>query len=117
MLRTNQTNEEQKIWQVLRASRLMNFKFRRQVPIDDFIVDFVCFEQKIIIEIDGGQHLDNRKDLVRDAKLKAQGYRVLRFWNNEVTKNFDGVMEIILQQLQIKTPLPSPLPQGERGNI
>jgi very-short-patch-repair endonuclease len=114
MLRTNQTNEERKVWQALRASRLMNFKFRRQVPIDDFIVDFVCFEQKLIIEIDGGQHLDNKKDLVRDAKLKALGYRVLRFWNNEITKNFDGVMEVILQQLQTKSPLPNPLPQGER---
>jgi very-short-patch-repair endonuclease len=98
MLRTNQTNEKRKVWQALRASRLMNFKFRRQVPIDDFIVDFVCFEQKLIIEIDGGQHLDNKKDLVRDAKLKALGYRVLRFWNNEIIKNFDGVMEMILQQ-------------------
>jgi very-short-patch-repair endonuclease len=64
----------------------MNFKFRRQVPIDDFIVDFVCFEQKLIIEIDGGQHLDNKKDLIRDAKLKALGYRMLRFWNNEIIK-------------------------------
>jgi very-short-patch-repair endonuclease len=86
MLRTNQTNEEQKVWQALRASGLMNFKFRRQVPIDDFIVDFVCFEQKLIIEIDGGQHLDNKKDLIRDAKLKALGYRMLRFWNNEIIK-------------------------------
>jgi len=93
----------------------MNLKFRRQVPIDDFIVDFVCFEQKLIIEIDGGQHLDNKKDLMRDAKLKALGYRVLRFWNNEINKNFDGVMEVILQQLQTKSPLPNPLPQGERG--
>lgn len=86
MLRTNQNNEEQKVWQALRASGLMNFKFRRQVPIDDFIVDFVCFEQKLIIEIDGGQHLDNKKDLIRDAKLKALGYRMLRFWNNEIIK-------------------------------
>jgi very-short-patch-repair endonuclease len=86
MLRTNQNNEEQKVWQALRASGLMNFKFRRQVPIDDFIVDFVCFEQNLIIEIDGGQHLDNKKDLIRDAKLKALGYRMLRFWNNEIIK-------------------------------
>lgn len=117
MLRTNQTDAELKVWQALRASRLMNCKFRRQVPIDDFIVDFVCFEQKLIIEIDGGQHWDSKKDLVRDAKLKALGYQVLRFWNNEITQNFDGVMAIVLQQLQKKSPLPSPLPQGARGNI
>lgn len=95
----------------------MNFKFRRQVPIDDFIVDFVCFEQKLIIEIDGGQHLDNKIDVMRDAKLKALGFRVLRFWNNEVNNNFNGVMEVILQQLQSKTPHPNPLPQGERGHL
>jgi len=117
ILRTNQTYEERKVWQALRASRLMSFKFRRQVPIDDFIVDFVCFEQKLIIEIDGGQHLDNKKDLVRDAKLKAHGYQVLRFWNNQITKNFDGVMAVILHQLQTKSPLPNPLPQGERETL
>jgi very-short-patch-repair endonuclease len=117
MLRSNQTCEEQKLWQILRGSRLMNFKFRRQVPIDDFIVDFICFEQKLIIEIDGGQHFGSEKDVLRDAKLKALGFRVLRFWNNEITSNFDSVMAVILQQLQTKSPLPSPLPQVERGNI
>ncbi len=61
MLRANQTDAELKLWQVLRASRLMGYKFRRQVPIDDFIVDFVCFEQKLIIEIDGGQHFNSIK--------------------------------------------------------
>jgi very-short-patch-repair endonuclease len=135
MLRSNQTYEEQKLWQILRGSRLMNFKFRRQVPIDDFIVDFICFEQKLIIEIDGGQHFGSEKDVLRDAKLKALGFRVLRFWNNEITTNFDSVIAVILQQLQTKSPLPSPLveqlsgqlspqadkspliPQVERGNI
>lgn len=114
VLRTNQTETELKVWQALRASRLMNYKFRRQVPISEYIVDFVCFEKKLMIEIDGGQHLNNKKDLARDEKLKALGFRVLRFWNNEVTENFDGVLAVILQHLQMTTPLPNPLPQGER---
>jgi very-short-patch-repair endonuclease len=114
-LRTNQTDAELKVWQALRASRLMNYKFKRQVPIGDFIVDFVCFEKKLMIEIDGGQHLDSKKDLARDAKLNVQGYQVLRFWNNEIIQNFDGVLSVISQHLQMATPLPNPLPQGERG--
>ena len=113
-LRTNQTDAEMKVWQALRASRLLSYKFRRQVPIGDFIVDFVCFEKKLIVEIDGGQHLDNKSDLVRDAKLKAQDYRVLRFWNNEIIENLDGVLAVILQHLRMNSPLPSPLPQGAR---
>lgn len=113
-LRTNQTDAEVKVWQALRASRLLSYKFRRQVPMGDFIVDFLCFEKKLIIEIDGGQHLDSNSDLMRDAKLKAQGYRVLRFWNNEVIENLDDVLAVILQYLQMSSPLPSPLPQGAR---
>ena len=114
-LRTNQTDAEIKVWQALRAGRLMNYKFKRQVPIADFIVDFVCFEQKLVIEIDGGQHVDSAKDLARDSKLNKLGFRMLRFWNNEIIDNFEGVLMVILQQLQIATPLPNPLPQGERG--
>jgi very-short-patch-repair endonuclease len=113
-LRTNQTDAELRVWQALRATRLFAYKFRRQVPIGDFIVDFVCFEKKLVVEIDGSQHLDNKNDLARDAKLKAQGYRVLRFWNNEITDNLDGVLAVILQHLRMHSPLPIPLPQGER---
>jgi very-short-patch-repair endonuclease len=64
-LRTNQTDAELKIWQILRAGRLMGYKFKRQVPITDFIVDFVCFEQKLVVEIDGGQHAQNSEDVLR----------------------------------------------------
>lgn len=99
LLRSNQTPQELKVWHALRASRLMGFKFRRQVPIDEFIVDFVCFDQKLIIEIDGGQHADCGKDTLRDAKLKALGFEVLRFWNNDITENFDGVIEVIMRRL------------------
>lgn len=92
----------------------MNCKFRRQVPIDDFIVDFICFEQKLIIEIDGGQHLNSKRDLGRDAKLISLGFEVLRFWNNEVMQNFDGVLAVIVTNLQ-KTPSPQPSPAWGRG--
>ena len=81
-LRANQTDAELKIWQALRAGCLMGFKFKRQVPIGDFIVDFVCFEQKLIVELDGGQHMDSEKDVMRDARLNAMGFRVLKFFNN-----------------------------------
>ena len=114
-LRVNQTDAELKIWQALRAGRLMSYKFKRQVPISDCIVDFVCFEQKMIVEIDGGQHLESSEDELRDAKLTKMGFKVLRFWNNDVMQNLEGVLMVILKQLQIATPLPSPLPQGERG--
>lgn len=115
VLRTNQTDAKLRVWHALRADRLMNYKFKRQVPIDDFIADFVCFEQKLIVEIDGGQHMGKDKDLVRDMKLNAMGFRVLRFWNNQIIDNLEGVLTVILQHLQIVTPPPSPLPQGERG--
>ncbi len=113
-LRTNQTDAEIKVWQALRAGRLLHYKFRRQVPIADFIVDFVCFEQKLIVEIDGGQHMNDIKDVARDAQLRALGFSVLRFWNNEIFNNLEGVLTVILERLQISAPLPSPLPQGAR---
>ena len=114
-LRTNQTDAEIKVWQALRAGRLMDYKFKRQVPLADFIVDFVCFEQKLIVEIDGEQHMGSAKDVERDIKLNTMGFHVLRFWNNEIIDNLEGVLMVILQHLQVATPLPNPLPQGERG--
>ena len=113
-LRANQTVAELKVWQALRAGRLMSYKFKRQVPISDYIVDIVCFEQKMIVEIDGGQHLESSEDELRDAKLTKMGFKVLRFWNNNVMQNLDGILMTILQHLQTTTPLPNPLPQGER---
>lgn len=110
-LRTNQTDAELKMWQALRAGRLLNYKFRRQVPMGDYIVDFVYFEQRLIIEVDGGQHLESQTDLARDVKLNSLGFRVLRFWNNQVFDNLEGVLAMILHHLQAHTPLP----QGARG--
>ena len=81
------------------------FKFRRQQPIDCYIVDFVCFEKKIIVEIDGGQHaIQKENDTIRDAYLRQQGFRVLRFWNNDVMQNLNGVLDIIRENCLSPTP-------------
>src|SRR3989442_1098660 len=91
-LRSNMTDAEQKLWYQLRAKRFFGFKFYRQVPFAKYIPDFLCYEPKLIIELDGGQHADQIKyDQKRDAFFKNQGYQVLRFWNNEVLQNMDGV--------------------------
>jgi very-short-patch-repair endonuclease len=95
-LRKNATHVEALLWQKLRARQFERIKFRRQQPIEDFIVDFVSFEKRIIIELDGGQHAsDGHRDYERDRFLSEAGFRVLRFWNNEVLENLDGVLEKI----------------------
>lgn len=89
------------------------FKFRRQQPIDNYIVDFVCFENRIIIEVDGGEHaVENNHDRERDTYLQQYGFKVLRFWNNEVLKNTDGVLEAIRENCLSHPPL-NPLPSRE----
>ena len=91
-LRHNSTDTEKHLWYYLRANRL-GHKFKRQVPIEGFIVDFVCFQKRLIIELDGGQHLiDQEKDNQRTAKLEACGFRVLRFWNHEVLQSTEAVL-------------------------
>ncbi|GAA0539750.1 adenine-specific DNA-methyltransferase [Rhizomicrobium palustre] len=95
-LRREQTDVERKLWYALRDRRFQGFKFRRQQPVGTYIVDFVCFDAKLIIELDGGQHGDDAHlvyDGARSERLKADGFRVLRFWNYEVIENFDGVLE------------------------
>ena len=95
-LRKNATRVETILWSQLRAKQIEGVKFRRQQPIDEFIVDFVCFENKLIIELDGGQHAQTREqDRERDNSLSGKGYTVLRFWNNEVLENLTGVLEVI----------------------
>ena len=96
ILRKRPTDAEQLLWKQLRLKQIEGFKFRRQQPIDKYIVDFVCFERRIVIEVDGGQHTtQNKDDVIRDTYLRQQGFHVLRFWNNEVLQNTNGVLEVI----------------------
>jgi len=95
-LRSNLTPAEQGLWKHLRHRQLEGLKFRRQCPIGKFIVDFVCLEKKLIVEVDGIQHSENKEyDYQREEWLEQEGYTVLRFWNNEVQNNLDGVLEEI----------------------
>src|SRR5258708_454659 len=99
-LRTAMTDAERRLWSALRDRRLQGYKFRRQHPLGPFIVDFFCIEHRLVIEADGGQHANNERDDRRTAWLRSQGWRVLRFWNNEVLANPQGVAEAVLRELQ-----------------
>jgi very-short-patch-repair endonuclease len=99
-LRGQQTDAERKLWFALRDRRLAGFKLVRQEAIAPFIADFVCRERNLIIEVDGGQHSENAKDKRRDSYLRDEGYRLLRFWNNDVLTNREGVLLTILDALQ-----------------
>jgi very-short-patch-repair endonuclease len=100
-LRRNQTDAERLLWSQLRDRRLANAKFRRQTPIAGYVADFVCEDAKLIVEVDGGQHSENARDNERTAVLEAFGYRLLRFWNNDVITNLDGVLQRIVEMLEI----------------
>jgi very-short-patch-repair endonuclease len=93
-LRSRMTDAERLLWRNLRQEAFGR-KFRRQAPIGPYIVDFVCFEQSLVLEIDGGQHLESDADRIRDGWLAGQGFRVLRFWNHEVLGNIDGVLRVV----------------------
>jgi very-short-patch-repair endonuclease len=94
-LRRNATDIEQLMWRLLRDRRFAGIKFRRQVPIGPFVADFASIEHKLVVELDGGQHAESRTDARRDAFLTAQGWRLLRFWNNDLLTNRDGVLQRI----------------------
>jgi very-short-patch-repair endonuclease len=114
-LRSNMTDAEKQLWWRLRMLKRDGFHFRRQVPINHLIVDFACYSARLVVEVDGGQHNWDegvRRDRARDAHLRSQGFRVLRFWNNDVLSNTDGVEEIICDALTRGTPTPNPSPQG-----
>jgi very-short-patch-repair endonuclease len=99
-LRKNSSDAEKLLWFYLRDRRLNGFKFRRQYPIGPFIVDFVCLEKKLVIEVDGGQHAEMvAEDLKRTEFLSNYGYKALRFWNNEVLKETESVLQVILSLL------------------
>jgi len=106
-LRSNQTDAEERLWYYLRAHRFMGLKFKRQKPVGSYIADFVCLEIKLIIEADGGQH-GNEADAKRDAWFKAQSFTVLRFWNNDILRDTDAVLERIRQTVLTLSPDPSP---------
>jgi adenine-specific DNA-methyltransferase len=96
-LRRNATDAEAKLWQCLRNRRLGGFKFRRQATVGYYVADFLCAEKRLIVELDGGQHTPER-DAGRTARLGALGYRVIRFWNNDVLGNTEAVLEAILRE-------------------
>ena len=111
-LRTNQTDAERRLWYHLRAHRFMGLKFKRQKPLGPYIVDFICMEKDLIIELDGGQHAEQLPyDQQRDAWLSNQGYTVLRFWNNEVMQE----LEAVLEKIRMVALSPAPSPTSGRG--
>jgi very-short-patch-repair endonuclease len=113
-LRKQSTDTERQLWRDLRNRQVEGFKFRRQQLIGSYVVDFVDLEKKVIVELDGAQHALDPGDRMRAEGLRAEGYKVLRFWDNEVFSNLEGVLDSIRNVLL--TPHPDPLPQGERGD-
>jgi len=95
-LRRDMTEAEDRLWQELRGRRLDGIKFRRQVPVGRFIADFLCADAMLIVEIDGSQHADSAYDRERDAELKTRGFRVLRFWNDDVLREMNSVCDTII---------------------
>ena len=119
-MRSEPTDAELRLWQILRGKRLSGYKFKRQVPIDRYIADFVCFSHRLIIEADGSQHVDSEHDRKRDSYLQSQGFQLMRFTIYDILTNDEGVGEMILAVLEGYEggagPLsPTPLPRGERG--
>jgi len=117
-LRRNETEAEKALWHVLRGRQFLGLKFRRQSPVAGFIADFLCEERRVIVEADGGQHADNRADTDRTARLQAAGYQVIRYWNNDILTNLEGVLEDLRERMIAisngGTPHPT-LSQGERA--
>ncbi|GLZ88385.1 hypothetical protein Pres01_44360 [Metapseudomonas resinovorans] len=113
-LRAGQTDAEQWLWRHLRAKRLLGLKFRRQKPLGPYIVDFICQERMLVIEVDGGQHLESESDESRDTWLVRRGFRVLRFWNHQVLLETEAVLEAIRLAAEEAFPCnslsPSPSP-------
>jgi very-short-patch-repair endonuclease len=109
-MRANPTEAERRMWNLLRAKRFIGYKFKRQVIIDYYIADFVNLAHRLIVEADGSQHAESEYDQRRDAYLKAQGFHVVRFWNNEIAGNMEGVSLAVYHALTS-----SPLPLRERA--
>ena len=115
-MRSEQTDAEQRLWYQLRGHRFLNMKFKRQKPIGRYIVDFICHECNLIVEVDGSQHQENAIYVQgRDKWLQQQGYTVLRFWNNDVMQQMESVLEAIRIAVQPHTLSPNPSPACGRG--
>jgi very-short-patch-repair endonuclease len=98
-LRVNQTDAEKVLWNRIRNRQIDGNKFARQQPISGYICDFVCREKRLLVEVDGGQHNESAADAIRDRRLTEEGYKVLRFWNNDVLGNTEGVLTVIQTEL------------------
>lgn len=124
-MRRNPTQAEAVLWRLLRAKRLAGWKFRQQQRLDQYIVDFVCFEAWLIVEADGSQHIDSDYDAARDAYLRSQGFRIVRYYNNDILARRESVLTSILDMLNSGetgvepasplTPLPNPSPARGEG--
>jgi len=118
-LRREMTDAEKLLWRHLRMEQFGGHKFRRQHPLGNFIVDFVCLEAALVLEVDGGQHADHSdSDAIRTQWLETKGFRVMRFWNNEVLGNIEGVKLVIWNYLSGIQPPSQPSPcQGEGAGL
>ncbi|MBR0903040.1 endonuclease domain-containing protein [Bradyrhizobium liaoningense] len=101
-MRHEPTDAEAAMWRLLRDRRLSTYKFRRQVPIENYILDFVCFEKRLVIEIDGSQHAESPRDAIRDAALASKGFAIARYWNNDVLQQPVSVLEDVLAKLDAR---------------
>jgi len=101
-MRHEPTDAEAAMWRLLRDRRLSAYKLRRQVPFKSYILDFVCFEKRLVIEIDGGQHAESQRDAARDATLSAEGFVIARYWNNDVLQQPASVLEDVLAKLALR---------------
>jgi len=113
-LRSASTDAERKLWSRMRNGQIAGLKFRRQAPLFEFYADFFCESVKLVVELDGGQHsVRTKEDADRTKILESAGFQVLRFWNNEVMANIEGVLTEIATVAGVATPHPVPLPMGE----
>ena len=105
--RRDMTPAERRLWTLLQRRQVGGFRFRRQCPVGPYIADFACLEARLLIEVDGGQHMDEAGDVRRDTLLRREGFHVLRFWNNEVMTNLEGVRALIVSRLADSHPCPA----------
>jgi len=119
-LRKNMTPQERKLWYIIKNRQFFGYRFRRQFPLGQYIVDFICRAKKIIIEIDGGQHNEIKNiqyDNKRTEYLISEGYKVIRFWNNDIDKNMGGVYNKLKEVFEIGENITPPQPSPSREGV